>query len=59
MTKAPAITWLILVGLSWLHTLVHHGEPKDGKHDIGMTTAGVLIAAWLLWWGGFFEALRS
>jgi len=50
----PQWTWIALVVFTWLYELAKHGEPKTGKHDIGMTTAGVGLAVFLLWNGGFF-----
>jgi hypothetical protein len=53
----PQWTWIALVGLGWLHTLLHHGEPKTGlgaREDIGIATASLGLNAFLLWQGGFF-----
>ena len=53
----PQWVWIVLAAISWLATLAHHGEPKTGsaaKHDIGIQTAALGIAVFLLWQGGFF-----
>lgn len=53
----PQWTYIALFAIEWLHTLARHGEPKTGlaaKHDVGIQTAGIGIAVFLLWQGGFF-----
>jgi hypothetical protein len=50
----PQWTWIVLVGLAWVIDLCRHGEPKTGKHDLGITTAGIGVTVFLLWRGGFF-----
>lgn len=50
----PQWTWIVLVAIGWTITLCKYGEPKEGKHDIGITTAEVGISIFLLWQGGFF-----
>lgn len=50
----PQWTWIGLALLGWFVTLAMHGKPKTGKHDIGIHTAGLGVAIFLLWQGGFF-----
>lgn len=50
----PQWTWICLVGLGWLCALVKHGQKREDKHDVGISTAGVGVSVFLLWQGGFF-----
>lgn len=51
----PEYTWIALAVFGWLHEGAKHGEPKDGKHDMGIHTAALGLAIFLLWQGGFFQ----
>jgi hypothetical protein len=51
----PQWTWIALAAIGWLYTLARHGKPKKGNEDIGIHTAGVGVAVFLLWQGGFFS----
>lgn len=50
----PQWTWVVLACLTWLHALAMHGKETNKKHDVGITTAGIGLAIFLLWNGGFF-----
>lgn len=53
--KWPQVTFIVLLAIGWVATLLKHGETKVTKHDIGIQAASVAVTCWLLWCGGFFD----
>lgn len=52
--SAPAIIYLVLVGIGLLLSARGHGKPKTGMESFWSTLISVSICISLLWWGGFF-----
>ena len=48
----PQWTWIVLAAIGWLFTLSKHGETRTDKYDIGIQTAALGVAIFLLWQGG-------
>jgi hypothetical protein len=50
----PQWTMIVLMALGWIIVLFKHGQPRTDKYDVGIQTASVGVAVFLLWQGGFF-----
>lgn len=51
--KAPQIIMTLLIILSLIQTLLHHGESK-GNYDFGTAIVAAILEIALLNWGGFY-----
>lgn len=51
----PQVVIIVLMGLDILFTMLLHGEPKEGKYDVGVTLISNLIYAMILYAGGFWD----
>lgn len=54
----PQITWAVLAGIGLLWAAVNDGEPRTGKHSIGVSLFCAMIAVAILYFGGFFTEVR-
>jgi hypothetical protein len=59
MKFLPQILYLILVGLALGIIATHHGKPKTGNENFGVSLIAVLIQIGLMLWGGFFNVFFS
>lgn len=57
--SAPALIYLAISILGLGMTWAKNGEPKDGKHSLGVHLIGCAIAWGLLYWGGFFDRVAA
>ncbi|QST27738.1 transglycosylase SLT domain-containing protein [Escherichia albertii] len=55
----PQITWIVLASCSLGIVASQHGKPRTGKHSFWYQLLGVVVAAWLLWCGGFFGTAHA
>lgn len=53
--SAPAIIYLVLIGVSLLVSAHEHGKPRDGKYNFWTSLVSTAIGVSLLVWGGFFK----
>lgn len=57
-TPWPQYIWFALAGISIFVSAVKDGEPRK-PWSFESSVAGAISAGALLYWGGFFDALRS
>lgn len=53
----PQIIYFALIMISLGMSMVNHGKPREGKENFFIHLAAIIMAAAILYWGGFFDVL--
>jgi hypothetical protein len=56
--SAPALIYLVLIAHSLGIGMEKHGKPRTGNHSFGWQFISAVISCGLLYWGGFFAAVK-
>lgn len=54
----PQLIWLAMNLLSLGCVLAKHGQPEKGNHNFFVSLVLTVLMGLLLYWGGFFDAMR-
>lgn len=53
----PQYTYLAMVFIGLILTAALNGKPKTGNHNFSLSLMAVLLGAFILYSGGFFDPL--